>query len=261
MVGPPLAALVGITIWAILQFIDRNRFLGWGMAFILTGITIAFEIVTIMNYPNYATIVSTISLVCWLFAMGFLLLAGSHKWLRRGAITVVLIGLLVAPFTWSLLTTLNTNPNVALPTAGLDASQNKPQNATGQTMDLKTEKILEFLLENTDPDSYLVATLNAREAASYILATSRPVLTFGGFKGSDDVISVEEFADMVENGEIQYVLGLPTQKREITRWMVNHCSIVNPKTGNTVPVFTSGNGNKPGNPQRDKGGLYDCGSS
>jgi 4-amino-4-deoxy-L-arabinose transferase-like glycosyltransferase len=261
MVGPPLAALVGITIWAVLQFMKRNRYLGWGLTFILSGITIAFEIFTVKSYPDYSIVVTVVSLISWIFGMGLLLLGSSNKWLRKAAITIVLIGLLIAPFTWSLMTTLNTNPNVALPTAGTNSDQRTPPNAPDLTMDSRTEKILEFLLENTNPDSYLMATLNARGAAPYILATSRPVLTFGGFKGSDDVISAEEFAVMVDNDEIQYVLGLPNQKRDITKWMVINCSIVNPETGFTAPMNFSGFGNNPGNPQSEQGGLYDCGSS
>ncbi len=261
MVGPPLAALVGIYFWAILKFMDKNRFLGWCITFILTGITIAFEIFTLRNYPDYISTITTISIVLWFFGIGFLSIAGSHKRFHQAAITITLMGLLVAPFTWSLLTAWNANPNVALPTAGVDSANNYPPNAPDMIMDSKTEKILEFLLENTDPDSYLVATLNAREAAPFILATDRPVLTFGGFKGSDDVISAEEFAAMVENSDIQYVLGIPTQKREITQWMVNHCSLVNPNTGNSNPIFTPGNGNKLKIPQGEQRGLYNCGSS
>jgi 4-amino-4-deoxy-L-arabinose transferase-like glycosyltransferase len=261
MVGPPLAALVGISVWAILQFMQRNLLLGWGLAFIITGITIGCEILTVSGYSEYAGLVMIATTVLWLVGIGLLLIGSSNVHLRNTAIVIVVLSMLVAPFTWSLLTTLNSNPDVALPTSGASDDQRSSPNTPGFNMNVRTQTILEFLLKNTDPDSYLFATQNAREAAPYILATSRPVLTFGGFMGSDDIIDLQEFRDMVEKEEIQYVLGIPTQKPEIAQWMRHNCSIVNPNTGETIPGFVSNAGNNPGNPQGGRTELYDCGIS
>ncbi|MGD8458173.1 MAG: glycosyltransferase family 39 protein [Anaerolineales bacterium] len=261
MLGPPLAALVGISVWAILQYIQRNRFLGWGLAFTITAATIGFEFYTISSYPDYAGMVTAVTTILWLLGIGLLLIGSSNLRLRNMAMVVIVLSMLVSPFTWSLLTTLNSNPNVALPTAGASDDQRSSRNTPDFTMDARTETILEFLLENINPEYYLLATQNARNAAPYILATSRPVLTFGGFMGSDDIIDLNEFVDMVENGEIQYVLGIPTQKPEIAQWMRQTCSVINPNTGEIIPGFTQRPTNNQGNSQNGRVELYDCGIS
>jgi hypothetical protein len=93
------------------------------------------------------------------------------------------------------------------------------------------------------------------------------VLTFGGFKGSDDVIDVDQLAQMVADGELRFVLdqGLAQEKPEISGWLANNCTVLTipgatqpgPSPGATQP----GPGNQPlppgGRGQADV--LYDCG--
>jgi hypothetical protein len=86
--------------------------------------------------------------------------------------------------------------------------------------------IMNYLLENTDPDSYLVATTNAKVAAPYILETGRAVLTFGGFSGSDQVVDANAVAEMVANGELRYILYNDTinqSHRDIANWVTESC--------------------------------------
>jgi 4-amino-4-deoxy-L-arabinose transferase-like glycosyltransferase len=122
-------------------------------------------------------------------------------------------------------------------------------------------RILDYLLDNTNEGSYLVATLNARQASPYILTTERPVLTFGGFKGSDNVIDAEGLAEMVAEGELRFVLGdsnLNRQKPDIAKWLQRNCSVVN------LPGLGGAQMTLPGNLGSDKQGepgmLYDCGA-
>ena len=164
----------------------------------------------------------------WLVGIGTLALSKLIPVPKVG-LALVMTAMLVAPFTWSAVTTLNTNPNVGLPTAGAQSSDRT--RSTFMTPDVTTlsengQAILDFTLANTDPDDYLLATLNARGAAPYILESDRKILTFGGFGGRDDVIDLEELIEMVDTGELRYILGIPQQKLEIAQWMVNSCSVV-----------------------------------
>ena len=127
------------------------------------------------------------------------------------------------------------------------------------TLAAPQQELLTFLLDNTDPDSYLVATLTATEAAPWILATSRPVLALGGFQGSDDVVDVDRLARMVADGELRFVLGdsgLARNKPEISRWLTDNCPPL------TIPGAT---GSQSPDPQTHRFGgegqipvLYDC---
>jgi 4-amino-4-deoxy-L-arabinose transferase-like glycosyltransferase len=117
------------------------------------------------------------------------------------------------------------------------------------------------MLANTDPDSYLVATVSARDASPYILATLRPVLTFGGFSGGDNVVDVDQLAQMVADGDLRFVLGdegLARQKQEIAAWLRNNCTtVVIP--GATQPGLTNNpTFRSPGSGQVNV--LYDCGN-
>ncbi|MEA2008707.1 MAG: hypothetical protein U9O54_06265, partial [Chloroflexota bacterium] len=245
-----------------IQLWKRNHWMGWVLMLFITGITIIFEIYIFRTYPEYAGWVTVISLLSWLAGAG-LLAWRSIRPLRYAGAALVLAALLVAPFTWSALTTFNTNPNVALPTAGTGAADHT--RSTFMTPDESLlgpngEAILDYLLANTEPDSYLLATLNARGAAPYILETGRPVLTFGGFTGKDDVVSVDDLIEMIANGELRYILGVPQQKPEIAQWMRQTCTMVNvPGVTSMRPNQQPAPGNAPGGPQGQNEILFDCG--
>ena len=123
-------------------------------------------------------------------------------------------------------------------------------------------EMLDYLLANTNPDGYLVATASSHTASPLILATGRPVLTFGGFTGRDDVISVEQLAEMVAAGEIRFVISdgsLQQQKPEIASWVQRNCTIVS-LPGMPTSTLQPGQGRTPRDPGQT-GMLLDCGSS
>ena len=262
MLGPAIAALVGIIMWAVIQLWKRNHWMGWAVTLFITGITIIFEIYTFRSYPEYAGWVIAISVLSWLAGAG-LLVWRSARPLQYVGVTLVLAALLTAPFTWSALTTFNTNPNVALPTAGTgDADHTRSTFMTPDESLLGPtgEAILEFVLANTEPDSYLLATLNARGAAPYILETDRSVLTFGGFTGRDNVVGVDDLVEMIENGELRYILGIPQQKAEIVQWMRQACTVVDvPGVESAQPSQQPAPDNVPDGPQGQNEMLFDCG--
>ena len=250
MLGPPIAALVGITLWSLSKHWKKNHALGWLVAAIITGLTIIFEIYTFRNYPDYAGWVTAIIALIWLVGIGILALSKQNP-LHKVGFTLVLIGMLVAPFTWSVWTSLNTNPG-GLPTAGIETSDFQTKlNDNGRA-------ILDYLLTNTDPDDYLLATLSVRSAAPFILETGRVVLTFGGFSGKDNVVGVDDLIEMIENGELRYILGLPQQKLEIAQWMLNSCSVVDLPGVTATPQFLNIRPN-PGGQTSEV--LYDCGGT
>jgi hypothetical protein len=195
--------------------------------------------------------VAACAILSWLAGMAFLLREGSRG-LRWAGIALVSLALLVAPLTWSALTTFNTNPDVALPTAGADGtSATTFMTPNQELLGPDGEAILAYVAANTEPDSTLLATNTARDAAPFILATGRPVFTFGGFTGGDAVVDVEGFIGMVEGGELRYVLGLPQQKPAISQWVRTNCTPVE------VPGASRSGGHRGG-----AGGgavLYDCG--
>ena len=146
---------------------------------------------------------------------------------RNTALTIILLAVLAAPFTWSVMVVTDENPNVALPTATINDTQPTTFMTPNNDVTSANEKaMIEFLLANTDPNTYLLATVNARSAAPFILETGRPVLTFGGFGGSDQVIDAAGVAEMVANGELRYILytdNINNAHRDISNWIHESC--------------------------------------
>lgn len=245
MLGPPLAALVGATAWALVQVYQRRPGLGWTLAALLALGTSTFQIVTLQDYSTYALWVGVVAVL--LLMLGLVNLASTWRARDGGswvALGTVLLAMMVAPLLWSGLTTFNTSLDVWLPRSGPQSTD--PRRPT--ILASEQNALLTYLLENTDPEGYLLATLDARQAAPFVLATSRPVLTFGGFSGGDNVVDAGQLAQMVAEGELRFILGSLERKPEIAAWVNEHC------TATILPGATNSGG-----PGRDNL-LYDCGS-
>ncbi|MFQ5341496.1 MAG: glycosyltransferase family 39 protein [Anaerolineae bacterium] len=258
MLGPPLAALVGITLWAVAQLARRRRWLALGALVMLIAVTLGLQAGVVSDYAQLDWLMPLAAAIA-VTGLGLLAL-GSTPALRKVALGLVLAGLLAAPFFWSVQAATTYHPNVALPTASLADNQATTFMTPNKVdMTANDEAILNYLLAHTEPDTYLLATLNTRSAAPFILATGRPVLTFGGFSGSDNIVSAGGLAQMVADGQVRYVLGLPQQKPDLANWIADNCSVVN------VPGLTVVQDNKPagrafppGRPAESEV-LYDCG--
>ena len=66
--------------------------------------------------------------------------------------------------------------------------------------------LIEYLLAHQGSAKYLVAVSGSQSAAPIILATGKPVVTIGGFTGSDPAPTVSQLEAMVKSGELKYVL-------------------------------------------------------
>jgi 4-amino-4-deoxy-L-arabinose transferase-like glycosyltransferase len=68
-------------------------------------------------------------------------------------------------------------------------------------------------------------------AAPIILATGKPVMSLGGFLGSDPILSTQQFANLVQTGMVRYVLnggGGPGGRGNsgVTSWVQQSCAPV-----------------------------------
>lgn len=283
MLGAPIAALAGMTIWALWKIIAGRKLFGWAIAALLAAITLFFQAITLWSNTTAAIWIIVIAGV--LFSAALLLIAIDKL---RGkfipvTLTILLAAMLVAPATWSTLTTFNASPNSGLPYAGparqvMSGRPMGPGLANGSNRALQRQttsmgnmpmpmgpgnggsnkadqELLDYLLANTKPGTYLLATGRSNSAAPYILETGRPVLTFGGFLGNEDVVTVDQLSELVKSGQLRFVLGEDlNQHQAIAEWVKNNCKQVN------IPGMTVSNMSDPGNPGRQPGNtiLYDC---
>jgi 4-amino-4-deoxy-L-arabinose transferase-like glycosyltransferase len=63
-----------------------------------------------------------------------------------------------------------------------------------------------YLEANQGSAKYLLAASGSQTTASVIISTGRPVITIGGFSGSDPAPTVAQLAKIVAAGEVRFVL-------------------------------------------------------
>ena len=147
-------------------------------------------------------------------------------WTRYG-MALGMASMLVGPTSWSIATTLQ--PGMGLiPAANLAASggpggpgggmpggpgggrpggpRGRMPGPGGEMDPASTEKLVTFLRANRHGERFLVAGFSSMEMAPLIIATKEMMICLGGFMGADPVVSRDEFARMVQAGEIRFVL-------------------------------------------------------
>jgi 4-amino-4-deoxy-L-arabinose transferase-like glycosyltransferase len=67
-------------------------------------------------------------------------------------------------------------------------------------------KLIDFLEQSRGDAPYLLAAVNARQAAPIIIATGVPVMALGGFSGRDPILSTDDFARLVAENQVRFAL-------------------------------------------------------
>lgn len=119
-----------------------------------------------------------------------------------------LLTLLIAPALWAALPlwegtdTINptAGPRQPINSLGLLAHAFLPEVAHGQS------ELIHYLQTQQGDTRYLVATVNAPTAASFILDTGKPVIALGGYNGFDQIVTAEQVATLVQQKEVRFFL-------------------------------------------------------
>jgi 4-amino-4-deoxy-L-arabinose transferase-like glycosyltransferase len=200
----------------------------------------------------------------------FVQLFKSMRLAPQAAFSLLLIAMLVIPMAWSVLTVTD-GGNGNLPAAyGVNSGRgnNRPNlvNVSAQEApaqgpgggELNTS-LVEFLQSNTQGMKYMLAAASSQIGAPFVIATGRGVLYMGGFSGGDDVVSADDLAQLVANGDLRYVLfggGQQGNKQDISNWLQSSCSVVEQfsQRGMSAQQLPQGG------PGGGQGGqtLYDC---
>ncbi len=266
MMGAPLAALTAMSGWALWELIQKRKLLGWGLAFLLAAGTIIFQAGVLKGTSSAAPWAVGIAVTLLIAGLVCAIVSKFRVRFSPMAIALLMVAMLVAPALWSAQTTFNATPNTALPYAGpaAVAMQGMPGgiqgagngNGSGNSNAGGNQALLDYLLTNTKPGTYLLATDRAQDAATYILETGRPVLTFGGFLGEYQEVTVDQLAALVASGQLRFILSSKVQQtQELSTWVDQNCTIVDlPRLTNA----TNSTNNLPANQQQGSS-LYDCG--
>lgn len=228
MMAPPAAALSGIGIGAMWEFYKEGKWKSWllPITFVVEGIT---HMIMLSYYTsNMSNAIRNIILVglilCFVSSAILSILnilnfikrkdnnnLNSNKNLRLNKILVgiAFIGILITPFVGASAAITHTL-NETIPCAGLELLSNNGRSSFGGgnigRNSAENTKLIDFLESNKTNEKYLLVVSSSQSADNIIIQTGEPVMALGGFSGSDKILSLDEFKEMVKNGEVRYVL-------------------------------------------------------
>ncbi|MBM3178857.1 MAG: glycosyltransferase family 39 protein [Chloroflexi bacterium] len=245
MLAPALGAMVGIGFAQLWSWGKDKKWIGI-VLIAAAAITLAFQVFASYQYNERSW---------WMLGAGILFMVGALSMvvMKRTAYLTILASMLIIPMYWTVMTVAS-DQNINLPTAYSGGNQQVAQvgddrarlDGGGSNVN---EELLAYLSANTQDVEYLAAVPSSQQGSQLVIAGGRPVLYMGGFGGQDDVVSAEDLAAMVANGELRYVLygGERGNKEEIASWLKTSCSVV-------LDYSQTSAGN-----QRDQGmALYMC---
>jgi 4-amino-4-deoxy-L-arabinose transferase-like glycosyltransferase len=211
-VGPPAAALVGLG-WAELRSVLRERRPGWLVLPLGALIGTALVQRTILRRPDSA---SWRPWLAWLAIGGAIvgagaLIAAAIRSSRAATVAGLVSGalLVTAPLLWTQ-SSLAAGVTPQLPYAqatGLDGGRAGLQPNGGFTFPVGDQKrLVSYLRTQRTSERWLVAVQSAGQAESIIITSGEPVMTIGGFIGTDQIITEAQLRTKIAAREIRFFL-------------------------------------------------------
>lgn len=225
--APAVAALAGIGAEALWQAWEQGGRARLWPPLALLG-SAAIQVLFLLFYPDWGRWLIPPLLLLALPAAGLLLaawrrpaLAGS-RWPQL-ALHAGLLALFLAPAVWAGIPVL-TCTDYTMPYAG-------PQQRACE--DLLSRPFLDpaladYLLRERQGATFLAATYDLSIAGLGILQTGQPFMALGGYRGSDPILTVGQFAERVASGEVRFFLSISEQaetlaQEDLRAWVRAHC--------------------------------------
>ncbi|WP_344401915.1 ArnT family glycosyltransferase [Streptomyces longisporus] len=95
--------------------------------------------------------------------------------------------------------------------------------------------MITYLKKHQDGASWLVAVATDQTASSIILESGQPVISMGGWSGSDNAMTLARLKSLVTSGELHYIVvssnGGQSTNSEIATWVKKHGTAVSAYSG------------------------------
>ncbi|MVX66043.1 dolichyl-phosphate-mannose--protein mannosyltransferase [Clostridium chromiireducens] len=249
MMAPPIAALTGIGVVAMWEFFKEGKCKSW----LLPASLLAEGVTHLAMFSNFEANISGIvrniiiaSLILCFSASGMLIISNIITIIRRKKYTdlnsnknvrikkIVLgcgiLGILTTPFLGASAA-ITHSVNSTIPCAGLELLSNNKIGgfSAGRNNSSSNSKLINFLINNRVDEKYILVVASSQSADNIIIQTGEPVMALGGFSGSDNIISLDQFKELVKNDEVRYVLtgGMGRGgSSEIMNWVTKNGTLV-----------------------------------
>ncbi|MEN6416696.1 MAG: glycosyltransferase family 39 protein [Armatimonadota bacterium] len=229
--GPSLAALVGIGVVSLWSEYLKD---GWRSYLLPVALlaSASWQASILENYTQWSDALYPILMGSTLVATVGLIVAKLPK--KRAAmwqiicVTIGMLAILMCPAGWSV-TPLLSPVNGTMPTAGPNSMGGWFQSVQPGMYSIENPKLISFLKSNHGGERYILATTGVQAASQIVIDSGKPVMGIGGWSGNDPSSTVEQFAKMVSNGEVRFVMvsgmgGGPGghSNSDIFGWVIKH---------------------------------------
>lgn len=231
VMAPAITALVGIGMPFLWGAYVRRKSYAWILP-MLVGITAVIAII-ILSYAGTITwLMWTVGVLGAIGMIGLLVnLYASKRWLQNLAIITSVAACMTTPVVYTL-STINVTHTGSIPTAGPSSTAMQGSNNEKSQSD---SMLVQYLLQNQNDTTWLVAVDSANESAAIQLTSGQPAMAIGGFNGSDTPLTLEQFKQLVAYGKLKYYAassrghggGPNGGNSEITNWIKKNGKVVN----------------------------------
>ncbi len=310
VMAPSIAALFGIGLVIMWKDFRNGGWRGWLLPLALVA-TVAEQIYLLNAYPTWSSwmvpIIVIVSIVAVVMLVGALIaprlrLKAPGTRLLVSALVAGVLALMLAPTVWAITPILLSKQGDTLvagpPQTGDFGGNFGGGNGNNGTANANT-MLINYLLANQGNAKFLVAVPSSQGIADeLIIATNKPVMSLGGFSGSDSILTTNQLASLVANGTVRFFLlnsfggrrqisqqtlnqipqqfrncvqqglqngafagpgGFGGQQGALTTWVTQHCTVV--PASKWQPASTSSGTGGGGGGFGGFGGanqLYDC---
>ncbi len=215
MLAPPIAALAGIGIVSMWELYKENSWKSWLLpaAFIVDG---SVQLLILSYFLKTSSITKIlmigVSILCFVSSIILIIVKlkkNENVKLKKILVITAMIGVLITPAVWSG-TTMFYPVDGTMPSAGLELTSSKNGAASfgmGDSSGSNT-KLIEFLkTHNTNEKYFLTVSTSSGTGSDIIINSGEPVMSLGGFMGSDKILTLDEFKNLVAKGEVRYVMS------------------------------------------------------
>jgi 4-amino-4-deoxy-L-arabinose transferase-like glycosyltransferase len=213
MLAPPIAALAGIGIVSMWELHKEEGLKSWilPVALIVDGLV---QLLILSYYYKTSSIpkilMIALSVLCFVSSITIIVLKlvkNKNEKLSKILVATALVGLLITPIVWSGTTMFNAMSGT-FPSAGLGllSSTKSGGSGMGASSTSSNTKLIKFLQTNKTTEKYILVTPSTNGyATDIILKTDESVMTWGFF-GTDKAITLAQFKELVNKGEVRYVM-------------------------------------------------------
>jgi 4-amino-4-deoxy-L-arabinose transferase-like glycosyltransferase len=235
LLGPPVAFFTGATTLALQRMCQRS----WrgivlaGTAVVLTAL---WEVYVLRFVPAWRAwlapaVIAGACLPLLVLAVHSVWRCGCvHPTVAKAAVLCGAGALLICPVAWSLTPVLAPGARMVPIADPMLLAQRPPAQAETENRDA-IAALVTYLRAEASSQRYLLAAPDIHFLAPLIIETGAPVMAYGGFSGSDPILSADRFADLVRSNQVRFValpkrgpLGLlfPGDRSTVETWVRAH---------------------------------------